>query len=82
MAKPLFSTTLLILITTLPLGNSISGFLAKLNSEIKKMTFMLFMKLESVRTGHKSTFKEKLHIEEKQFQKYSETTVDLWILIM
>jgi hypothetical protein len=77
MAKQLFSTTLLTHIIILQLGSSINGFLAKLNSEIKKMIFMLFMRSESAKTGHRSTLKEKSLIEEKQFQKYLEITVDL-----
>jgi hypothetical protein len=82
MVKQLFSTILSILTIILLLENSINGFLEKLNSEIRKMTFMLFMRLESVRTEHRSILKEKLLIEEKQSLKYLEITVDLWILIM
>jgi hypothetical protein len=77
MAKQLFSTTLLTHIIILQLGSFINGFLAKLSLEIKKMIFMLFMRSESAKTGHRSTLKEKSLIEEKQFQKYLEITVDL-----
>jgi hypothetical protein len=77
MVKQLFSTTLSILTIILLLENSINGFPEKLNSEIRKMTYMLFMRLESVRTEHRSILKEKLLIEEKQSLKYLEITVDL-----
>ena len=71
MVKQLFSTTLSILTIILLLENSINGFPEKLNSEIRKMTYMLFMRLESVRTEHRSILKEKLLIEEKQSLKYN-----------
>jgi len=77
MVKQLFSTTLSILTIILLLENSINGFPEKLNSEIRKMTYMLFMRLESVRAEHRSILKEKLLIEEKQSLKYLEITVDL-----
>jgi hypothetical protein len=50
---------------------------AKLNLEMKKMTFMRFTRSVNVKTELRSISREKLFTKEKQFQKYLEITVDL-----
>lgn len=51
--------------------------MAKLNLEMKKMTYMLSTRLGNVKIGLRSILKEKLFTKEKQFQKYLEITVAL-----